>query len=66
MPKYNVTLQENIKYTLTVTADDRDGAEDLALEEWANSEDPTREFEYVAYGAEVIDIWDAEEEEASE
>ncbi len=53
MKEYYVTLEEIVRYTVTVVADSEDDAGNLAMELWCQSEDPTSEFDGSGQGVEV-------------
>lgn len=56
MAKYTVTLKETVFYTIEVEADDEDEAGDAAADIWAQSEDPTGDFNGMGQGVEVDDV----------
>ncbi len=55
MPKYRVTLEETILYTLEVEAKNQESAREIASDLWAESEDPTKEFHGSGNGVEAIE-----------
>lgn len=55
MPKYNVTLEETILYTVVVEAGDKKSACEAACDLWAQSDDPTKEFDGSGNGVEAIE-----------
>jgi hypothetical protein len=66
MPKYNVTLEERVYYTVQVEARDEDKAVAIAIERWNSSPDPTHDFCGDGVGGEVeVDDVELIEEEAN-
>ena len=55
MPKYRVTLREEVEYEIVVEALNRDDAQDTARSLWEHSEDPTHDFRGTGYGVEEVD-----------
>ncbi|KQS84304.1 DpnD/PcfM family protein [Rhizobium sp. Leaf383] len=53
MAKFLVTLEETVRYTVEVEADNQLAAEELAPDIWAASEDPTQDFLGEGQGVEV-------------
>lgn len=58
MPKFQVTLIETIKYGVEVECETADMAESLAREMWNQSQNPTADFDFTAYGVEVTHVCD--------
>lgn len=56
MPRYAVTLEETVLYTITVDAEDEEAAKEIAAEEWAQSPDPTHDFCGSGNGVDVIEV----------
>jgi hypothetical protein len=54
MPKYNVTLEETVRFVITVEADSKEVASEIATRMWCQSEDPTRDFDGECQGIQVI------------
>jgi hypothetical protein len=63
VPKYTVTLEERVTYTVEVEADDEEQAREDALEQWAHSENPDNDFCGQGLGVSV-DAVERNEEEA--
>lgn len=53
MPKFCVTLTETVRYFVEVEADTEEEAEIAAPEIWANSADPTGDFDGQGEGVQV-------------
>jgi hypothetical protein len=53
MPKFYVTMEETVHYTVEVEAANATEAETLGAELWAASEDPTHDFCSSGLGAEA-------------
>ncbi|CAB4158758.1 hypothetical protein UFOVP706_28 [uncultured Caudovirales phage] len=62
MPKYNVTLEERVYYTVEVEARDEVKAAAIAIKRWNKSPDPTHDFCGAGTGVEVDDVELIEEE----
>ncbi len=60
MPKFKVTLEETVLYSMEVEAEDEDTASSMAEKLWAQSEDPTKDFHGAGNGVEAIDVEPAE------
>lgn len=53
MPKFLVTLEETVRYTVEVEAETENEANADAVETWNNSEDPFGDFDGSGNGVEV-------------
>lgn len=53
MPKYEVELTETVQYTVVVEAENGDQAGEEAAIIWAESEDPTADFQGTGEGVDV-------------
>lgn len=62
MPKFKIRLLETVAYTVTVEAEDSEIAKEMACEIWANSENPTEDFDGSGNGVEVL-YWEPGDEE---
>lgn len=60
MAKFYVTLEETVKYTVEVEADDEDDAREFAVEAWVQSGDPTTDFDGQGEGVTVTTVCEAE------
>lgn len=61
MPTFKVYLTETVQYEVIVEADDEDAAKEIAVETWAECENPNVEFNGQGQGveadfAEICDI----------
>jgi hypothetical protein len=58
MPRYMVTLEEVVRYSVEVEAENADEAMVVAPEVWAASEEPDRDFEVFSQGVEPMSVID--------
>ncbi|WP_036281387.1 DpnD/PcfM family protein [Methylocystis sp. ATCC 49242] len=58
MNTYKVRLVETVRYSMTVKANTLEEAEELAKDKWADSTDPTKDFNGFGEGVEVWDSWE--------
>lgn len=63
MPKYCVTLEETVTYTVDVEAANREEARESAMEAWAQSPQPDNDFCGDGHGVTVTDVEITEGEE---
>lgn len=52
--RFRVKLRETVTYVVEVNAEDGDEAQDIAVERWANSKDPTKDFTGEGQGVEPL------------